>query len=287
MTDDTVSSGAADSTPVSAAPPPAPAPAPAPAPSFRESWPQEYQVDPAFKNFQTPEDLLKSYKHASSMVGLDKGEIIRKPATDAEWGPVYDALGRPKTADDYTVKPYEKVKFDDAAVKDFRELAHKSGWNQKQFESVMDWYASRTEAGYQEALDGRNRIVSEGEAKLREKWGQAYNDKAEAAKKAINQYGGEDLRKLLDETGVIHHPGLADALASLGESLREDTAFGSSLSSHGQRPLSPTEAQLEWNTSKLDQQFMSRLMNKNSQGHKEAVEKRDMLFKYMYPESKK
>ncbi len=263
---------------------------PSPAPSFRDSWPDEYKVDPVFKNFNSPEDLLKSYKHTASMVGVDKADIIRKPregASEADWNQYYEQIGRPKTFGDYQPPKIDGVEFDAKLVNSWREEAHKLGYTQKQFEASLGFIGNLSKQEFELERAERDNMVREGEAKLREKWGSAYEEKVSAVRKAINLFGGVELQKFLDKTGVINNPMIADAFAALGEQSREDVAFGNSITSNAQRALTPTEAALEWNIKQQDKNFTDALFDKNHIGHEDAVNTRARLYTYMYPEKKK
>lgn len=267
-------------------PAPSPAPAPAPAPSFRDSWPEEYRTDPVFKNFNTPEDILKSYRSAAKMVGLDKGEVARKPKADApqaEWDAYYDFNGRPKTADDYKFEKAGDVQFEPDFQKRIREFAYKSGLNDKQFDSFVEFaagYSKELLEGDVKAIDG---LLSGEKAALQKEWGAAYEQKLALMEKARKAYG---LDKVF-EKGITNHK-LAVALAALGDAVDEDSSFGGAGGgSFNKVALTPDEAKLQWKELQADQKFMKSLMDRNAPDHEISMRKRAELFGWMYPAQKK
>ena len=60
---------------------------------FQSLIPDNFKDDKSLSNFNNMEDLLKSYKHAQSLVGADKIAIPNKHATDEDWNEVYKKLG--------------------------------------------------------------------------------------------------------------------------------------------------------------------------------------------------
>src|SRR3990167_6497041 len=59
------------------------------------------------KQWATPEDAVRSNLNLEKLIGVPQDQILKLPKADAdaaEWNPIYDRLGRPKTAEEYALK---------------------------------------------------------------------------------------------------------------------------------------------------------------------------------------
>lgn len=244
-----------------AAPAAAPA-APESTPSFRDSLPEEYRTDPAFKNFQTPEDIYRSYKHAASMVGMDKSYVIRKPKGDAtpeEMNDYYKQLGRPEKPEEYVVP--ENVKINDKMAASLRSELHALGVPQEHFSGIVKYMAKVADETATESEKEYNERVEQAQQQLKQDFGQAYEQKIAIAREAVNRAGGEPLMELLKETGMINNPTFVKALAQWGEPFRESTSFTGSPQYGGK--LTPDEAKMQLNELRMTPAYGEYLAGKN------------------------
>ena len=53
--------------------------------------------------------LAKSYINATQMIGKDKVAVPNKNSTEDQWNEVYDKLGRPESADKYSLNAKSEV----------------------------------------------------------------------------------------------------------------------------------------------------------------------------------
>jgi hypothetical protein len=110
---------------------------------LREGWietlPEELRDEESLKLYSDLPNLAKALVHAKKAVGKNKVAIPTDKSTDAEWDAFYEAVGRPKTADDYQVAVPDDLQelFTDDRVKRARERAYKLGITQGQFEAYM------------------------------------------------------------------------------------------------------------------------------------------------------
>lgn len=133
---------------------------------------------------------------------------------------------RPKTADEYTITPPEALKdfpLDDPGMKDFKAKAHEAGLTQKQLDLVMGKYfelAPQLVAGAQQ-LDQQTAT-----AELQKVWStpEAFTQNAQAAFRAVSQFGGDLVQKLDQKFG--NDPDFIQFAARVGAQLREDSPPG-------------------------------------------------------------
>ncbi len=103
---------------------PAATPAAQPTSSWKDSISEEYRADPSIEKFTEIDALAKSYINATKMIGQDKVAIPNKNSTEDQWNEVYDKLGRPESADKYSLNAKsEVVPIDENAIKQFAENA--------------------------------------------------------------------------------------------------------------------------------------------------------------------
>ena len=105
--------------------------------TWKDSISEEYRKDPNIEKFTEIDALAKSYINATKMIGQDKVAVPTNNSTEEAWNEVYDKLGRPESAEKYSLDAKsEVVKFDDTAIKSFAEQSHKLGLNNKQAQGL-------------------------------------------------------------------------------------------------------------------------------------------------------
>ena len=101
--------------------------------SFRDSISEDFRNDPSIEKFTEIDALAKSYINATKMIGQDKVAVPNKNSTEDQWNEVYDKLGRPESADKYSLDAnFIIILTDENAIKNFAEQSHKLGLNNKQ-----------------------------------------------------------------------------------------------------------------------------------------------------------
>jgi hypothetical protein len=120
--------------------------------SWKDSISEAYRNDPNIEKFTEIDALAKSYINATKMIGQDKVVIPTNNSTEEHWDEVYAKLGRPESADKYTLDAKsEVVNFDETAIKSFAEQSHKLGLNNKQAQGILEFYKNNMEGTAQQA----------------------------------------------------------------------------------------------------------------------------------------
>ena len=158
---------------------------------LREGWietlPEELREEESLKLYSDLPNLAKALVHAKKAVGKNKVAIPTDKSTDAEWDAFYEAVGRPKTADDYQVAVPDDLQeiFTDERMKRARERAHKLGITQGQFEAYLseEMQEAVNLLNAEEERNKQERVqVSE---QLRQEFGQAYDERLHVAKRLV------------------------------------------------------------------------------------------------------
>ena len=196
-------------------------------------------------------DLAKGYVSAQQMIGGS----IRIPGEEAgteDWSKfyskfenvpgltkydpndltsLYEAAGRPKSAEDYEVE----------GDPSFLEAAHAAGLNRSQVEALLQY--DENLLGDVEAED--NSSMEQGLQSLRQEWGLAFEDKVSEGQNAVAylEQSNPGLVAALESTGAGNNPALIRLFQSLGENLRESDGFGDSTASGSS--MTPMEAKAQ------------------------------------------
>lgn len=256
-----------------------------PAADAREWLPEEYRVDPVFKDLKDPGALAKSYKNAASLVGLDKGAVLRIPADgdEAAMAEVFTRLGRPEKPEGYSFPelPGPLLEGVEPAA---RQAFHQLGLSAKQAQGVMALYGGQVQQAEAGRLERAAQMEAAVEADLKTEWGQAFDDRLHAANRAISEIGGKDLGRLLTETRMPdgtrmgNHPVLIKAFAEIGRRLSEPGDLRGGSGGGGPRaPATAEEAQAEIKALTTDKEFHEARRDPRHVNHAAATERWNQL----------
>jgi hypothetical protein len=127
----------------------------------------------------------------------------------------------------YELKLPKDSLLDPKRMEKIASFAKEQGFSQAQAQALLDresdavssYAASQKESLSQKATEWIKEV--EGDKEL---GGQNYKQSLENAKRAIDRFGSETLKKQLNETGLGNHPELVRAFARIGKEIAEDKA---------------------------------------------------------------
>lgn len=249
--------------------------------TFLASLPEQYRTDPSFGNFNSWEDVAKSYSNASKMVGMDKNQIVALPKepTPEAMAPIWDKLGRPTEVKGYEIEQFKETLPPEMLGK-YAEIAHKNGISKAGFNSIIAEFVNESKAAHQSAAQQEEQQVSEWQNEVKKEYGAAYDQKIAFAQKAVENFGLTEIVK--SNPAFFEHPALIKALVTIGEKTSEGLVLGNGDVSHGK--LAPNEAKMEIARFNSDPAIVKILMDKTHPQHEFMMKKRTDLFKYAYPE---
>ena len=211
--------------PVEAAITPSTEPTPQPTKSWKEAISEEFRNDPNIEKFTEIDALAKSYINATKMIGQDKVAVPNKNSTEDQWNEVYEKLGRPESADKYTLNvKSDVVPIEDTAIKQFAENAHKLGLNNKQAQGILEFYKNNMEGTAQQAKIDTETAQAQSEQLLRQEWGRDFEAKvkqAGALAKANMDANVLDMT-LSNGTRLGDHPEVIKGFAKIASMMQED-----------------------------------------------------------------
>jgi hypothetical protein len=197
--------------------------------TWKEAISQEYRSNPNIEKFTELDALAKSYINAVSMIGTDKIPLPGKSATDEQWNEVYNKLGRPESADKYTLEfKTDVAPVDEKVIKGFAQNAHKLGLNNKQAQGILEFYKSTLEGSAKEMSVNMETAQAEATNALRSEWGRAYDDNLRKAANVAQTYLEPELldTQLRDGSRLGDNPKIIKAFANIANLLSEDKIIG-------------------------------------------------------------
>ena len=193
--------------------------------TWKDSISEEYRKDPNIEKFTEIDALAKSYINATKMIGQDKLAVPTNNSTEEAWNEVYDKLGRPESAEKYSLDAKSKVvSLDDNAVKQFAETSHKLGLNNKQAQGLLEFYKTNMEGTAQQAKIDTETAQAQAEQTLRSEWGREFDTKVkQAGSLAKANIKPEVLDMTLSNgTRLGDHPEIIKGFAKIAGMMAED-----------------------------------------------------------------
>ena len=222
--------------------------------SWKDSISEQYRNDPNIEKFTEIDALAKSYINATKMIGQDKLVIPNNNSTEEHWDEVYTKLGRPESADKYTLDAKsEVVNFDEAAIKSFAEQSHKLGLNNKQAQGILEFYKNNMEGTAQQSKIDTETAQAQAEQQLRQEWGRDFDGKVkQAGALAKANINPEVLDMTLSNgTRLGDHPEIIKGFAKIAGMMQEDKIVA-------------TESENAQSVSNIEEEIASMVNDRNS-----------------------
>lgn len=251
-----------------------------PAPNAAGNWYDGFQDNELKgyvqnKGWKDPADLAVGYKNLEKLLGAEKMPMP-KGADDAEgWNRVYDALGRPKSAEDYKlpVPQGDDGTFAKVAAGKFHEL----GLTAKQAEGLAAWY---NEQGNGRMTQMQQELAAKAESdmqSLKQEWGGAFDENVEYGRRAAREYGlnAEKLSALENALGTGE---MLKLMATIGRAQGESEFVTSSTgNTFG---MTPSAAQQRISALRADKTWTAKYIS----GDADARSEMQRLMNLAYPE---
>lgn len=241
--------------------------------NFLDSLSDDLKVHNSLQNFKDADGLAKSYVHLNQLLGK-KFEDLSPEDLDS----YYSKLGRPEDAEGY--------KFPDMENQDvkkwYQDNAFKMGLTQDQARGLAESYMELEQSGMKSMEEARAKQSAEWLKTIQDDFGGAFDKRIEVAKKAVKQYGGDELVSYLNESGLGDHPAMVKAFSEIGKEMLEDSLTQTQAShSFG---VTPQEALQKITNLKRDQNFMTSYRSSTAIGHREAVQEIQDLYAIVHPQ---
>ena len=193
--------------------------------TWKEAISEEFRSDPNIEKFTEIDALAKSYINATKMIGQDKVAVPNKNSTEDQWNEVYDKLGRPESADKYSLDvKSDTVPIDEGSIKQFADNAHKLGLNQKQAEGILDFYKTNMEGMAQQSQVDTETAQAQSAQELRQEWGREFDTNVKKAGALAKANMNPDILDMELKNGmrVGDHPEIIKGFAKIAGMMSED-----------------------------------------------------------------
>jgi hypothetical protein len=227
------------------------------------------------KGWKDPTELAVGYRNLEKLLGSEKVPLPKGAEDKEGWSRVYDALGRPKSADDY------KLPVPDGSSPDFAKAAagkfHELGLSASQAQALTEWYngqAAEASTGMQQQSAQKSEADL---AALRGEWGGAFNENVELGRRAAREFG-LDADKLNAMEGAFGTGEMLKFMARIGRGLTEHTfEGGKTTQGFG---MTPEAAQQRIAQLREDREWSTRYISGNADARAEMSK----LMAVAYPE---
>lgn len=118
-----------------------------------------------------------------------------------------------------------------AILRSFKTLAAELGLSCQAAQKLVDWEFAYSTQNTQALADAqRNEILQHWKDQTREMLGAQYKERTSQALEAVQRFGGEELRALLDATGLGNHPAVVRTFYEISRQTGEDQSVGGRVS---------------------------------------------------------
>lgn len=220
-------------------------------PAWTAQIPEDLRGNETLTQIPTIGDLAGAFLEKEGKLSELQGELeqsVRVPGDDAsddDWAALFNRLGRPESPDGYEfTRPElpEGIPYDEEAEAAFREEMHNLGLTKAQAEKLFAKHGEHLGAAFKRIEEARTQAHNEAVQALTQDWGgeEAFQANAELAIRAVEQFGGPELKQFLDQSGLGDNPMLIRAFYNIGKALSDDTFVPGA--SRGTAEKSPGEA---------------------------------------------
>tara|TARA_R100001594_G_scaffold5297_2_gene16828 strand:- start:6076 stop:6936 length:861 start_codon:yes stop_codon:yes gene_type:complete len=185
----------------------------------------EYKEVVEAKGWKSADDVMKGYVNLERQIGADKVVLPKEGDDIAEWEG-WEKLGTPETSEGYDLKAPEGY---DAYAENmsnwYREAAHKVKLPAAQAQQLHDSYVQHIMQMQENAALEQKRQVEDWGNQIKREYGQALDERVGLAHRAMRAFGSDELRTLMDETGLGNHPEVVKAFVKIGSELSSGQQF--------------------------------------------------------------
>lgn len=218
------------------------------------------------KGWSGADDVLKGYSELEKFKGVASGEhiVLPKDLDDVDgWNKMFNAIGRPETADKYTFDNQSGIELGDELMSGFKQFAHEAGYSQKQLEGAINFQLEAIKASNEIFDKQQADAKADNIASMKQKWQADYEPtwtKVDAMAEKLK------VKDLFESLGIDTDPAIVNMLLTVANSDSE-----SHLNEEGNDPPEPKDLREQLK----DMMDSDAFKDKFHQDHK------DVMTKYM------
>lgn len=170
------------------------------------------------KGWTGADDVLKGYSELEKFKGVASGEhiVLPKSVDDVEgWGKLFNAVGRPETADGYKFDNQTGIELGDELMSGFKAFAHKAGYTQNQLEGAINFQLDAIKASNEIFDKQQADTKAENIALMQQKWQTDY----EPTKTKIDAMSEKlGVKEFFESLGIDTDPRVVNMLLTVANS---------------------------------------------------------------------
>jgi len=219
-------------------------------------WPEGMaegmDLEPSLKSFVDKEsgevnfaNMIKSYVHGQKSIGSDKIIVPTENSTAEEWDSIHEQLFNFKIdPNEYKVDRTEDAKIPEQFYEDFKKVAHENRIPMDKAQKLMSFYEEKVGVNIAASQTQSSEKMEADIKGLRDDWGEAFGKNLNSAKKVIEDYGSDDIKGYLEESGLGNDTKLIRFLSDIGQKLYAEDSFVQNSSSVGAKTPAEAEARI-------------------------------------------
>ena len=196
-------------------------------PSWTTSTSKLLRNDPRFatwaSKFKTLDEAVTSSIEQDEKVGK-LVSIPNEKSSDQERADFYTKLGVPAKPEDYKLDIGEDSTVDAKAVEEFKKLAHAHHMTNETANSFFKQAEERMNGEIAAYRARTNELKQETANALKKEWGSRYDAECAVLVRGLRAFGGEDLIRDAEATGMGNKLSFLKLLHRLGQMSQEDSA---------------------------------------------------------------
>lgn len=238
----------------------------------------------ADRKWESVDVALNSYRNLEKLTGVPADQIIKLPKDNdpKAWDAVYNRLGRPESADKYTVTVPEGQS--DEFAKVAKGWFHESGLSQSQATKLAEkwngFVADQLKTAEAEQTQKNQVSINE----LKQAWGADYDKRAVVVDRAAEAFGmNQDQLAALKQ--VLGPKGAMEFLHNIGSkvAVEDGRPAGMSRDTSASSEMSPESAQAKIAELRRDKDFAALYNSHDVKQRMEARQQMERLTKIAYP----
>lgn len=203
-------------------------------PGWMSSLPDAHKSNASFAKFKEAPQVWDKFDSLLKAEG--KAVVIPdEKATDEERAAFYTKLGRPESADKYTItKPEglpEAIPYNAEFEGVFKQFAFDKGIPDATAKDLYAWYWNGVKEGHAKQQQAETQATEAAINQLKDTWkGETFKVNTELAARAFKKFGGEnpEVAKFIEETKVGgvplgNHPIFLKVFAAVGQAISDDS----------------------------------------------------------------
>jgi hypothetical protein len=168
------------------------------------------------KGWKSAGDVLQSYQNLEKAVGADKVVLPSAEDNILEWDG-WEKLGTPQDAADYAMAAPDGFEHYDTGLSDkMRQTFHEAKLTPAQAQHIHDKFVEGMMGNVETAQHSATDQQGQWETELKKEYGTAFDERIAAGKRALREYGGEEIGKILDQAGLGSNPVIVRAFVNAG-----------------------------------------------------------------------